>query len=34
MTLLGQNIQEISDKSKFNIIDIKRIAFQCIKRLE
>ena len=34
MTLLGDNIENIIDKSSLNIVDVKRIAYQCILRLK
>lgn len=34
MTLLGQNLQDIIDKSGISVFDMKRIAYQCIIRLK
>lgn len=33
MTLLGENLQDIIDRSSLTIIDVKRIAYQCVARL-
>ncbi len=33
MTLLGSNLQDVVDKSSITIVDMKRIAFQCVARL-
>lgn len=34
MSLLGANLQDIIDQSTLSLVDIKRIAYQCIKRLK
>lgn len=34
MTLLGQNLQDIIDKSSISLVDMKRIAYQCVIRLK
>jgi serine/threonine protein kinase len=34
MTFLGQNLQDVIDKSPISLIDMKRIAYQCIQRLK
>ncbi len=34
MTYLGKNLQEVMDQSGIGLIDMKRIAYQCILRLK
>jgi serine/threonine protein kinase len=34
MTLLGENLQNIIEKYTLNVIDVKRIAYQCLLRLK
>lgn len=34
MTLLGENLQDIIDKSSISLVDMKRIAYQCVLRLK
>lgn len=34
MTLLGDNLQSIIEKYTLNVIDMKRIAYQCLLRLK
>jgi len=34
MTLLGDNLENIIEKNSINIVDVKRIAYQCLLRLK
>ena len=34
MTLLGESLGQVCDRSKITVVDVKRIAYQCISRLK